>query len=206
MSATIVISACSSDVECAPIPPVRKRIVVLFGSPHKTGNTARMLSAFLSEKPEYDSLYFYYCYKENPSPCLDCGICKMGDACSQSDLEELVEEIKQADLLIIASPVYNLSFPSPLKAVLDRFQRFYQAKVFRKQILFPHPKEAVLLLNCGSKDSTGFDVILNQMKLILPLLNAKLVSTICVDHTDETPVHQNQLDFLQKEAQKVFRR
>lgn len=41
-------------------------------------------------------------------------------------------KLEDADAVIVATPVYNLSFPAPMKALFDRFQRYYEAHFRRK--------------------------------------------------------------------------
>ena len=48
-------------------------------------------------------------------------------------------KLEDADAVIVATPVYNLSFPAPMKALFDRFQRYYEAH-FRRKIAQPITK------------------------------------------------------------------
>ena len=40
-------------------------------------------------------------------------------------MDDFFEKFENADLIIFSSPVYNGTFPAPLKALVDRFQCYY---------------------------------------------------------------------------------
>ena len=183
-------------------------IVVLFGSPHKTGNTANALSAFMSHRRGGSYVYSYYCYKENPLPCYDCGMCKIGDACANRDLDELMDELKAADYIVIATPLYNNSFPAPLKAVIDRFQRFFNAKFFRNEKVKPKSKSVMLIVTCGSliEDHEELKVMLEkQLSCGFSLLNAHLDGIVIIDDLDSREPDNDKSNILFNSAAKFFK-
>lgn len=183
-------------------------IVVLFGSPHRTGNTAKVLSTFMSNRNGGSHVFSYYCYKENPLPCYDCGMCKIGDACANRDLDELMDELKNADYIVIATPLYNNSFPSPLKAVIDRLQRFYNAKFFRKEKEKLKSKTVALIVTCGSciDDKDELKCMLEkQLSWGLTLLNAKLDSITVIDNLDENELNSDDSNVLFNDAARFFK-
>ena len=85
-------------------------------------------------------------FELKPTPCNDCGYCKASDGCSKKDLDEFMNHYFDADLIVIASPVYLDAFPAPMKALFDRFQRFFCARL-RRHIEKPieKPKQAVTI-------------------------------------------------------------
>ncbi len=57
--------------------------------------------------------------------------------------------------MVVATPVYGLSFPAPLKAVFDRTQQYYEAYISR-HIKHPFEKPKGILLSVyGSNDKRG---------------------------------------------------
>ena len=106
-------------------------ILVLYGSPHKNGNTNELLNNFL-KNIFYDKINIINAYEKTAHPCIDCKHCRKEQSCVFNDLNDLHEFIKSANILIIATPVYNCSLPSPLKAIIDRMQRYYSEKMFLK--------------------------------------------------------------------------
>lgn len=177
----------------------KKSAVVLFGSPRSNGYTSTLLSYFLKELNAYE-ITFIDCYKENVHPCIDCGLCKSKETCKFHDLDNLDYYLRTTDLLIIATPVYNLSIPSPLKAIFDRMQRYFSARFYQnKKPPIKKAKNAVLLLTCGSNDERGPKIIITQIKMVFTILNSKLTGTIVWYDTDKGP----KIDKLIPEIQKI---
>lgn len=163
----------------------QKSAIVLFGSPKSDGFTSQLLNNFLFELSEYN-VKIINSYKENIHPCTDCGICKLTESCKYNDLDEFDYMIRTADLLIVATPVYNLSFPAPLKSVFDRMQRYFSAKFFQnKKLPIKKRKKAVLLLTSGSDNKSATQAIISQLKPIFTVLNTSLDYTITWNNTDK---------------------
>lgn len=161
-----------------------KKVLVLFGSPHKNGHTSNLLKYFLSFLPDCE-INFINAYEKNVCPCIDCGICKTAEKCFYDDMDDIDFYLRECDLVIIASPIYNASFPAPLKAIFDRMQRYYCAK-FDLKIIPPIKKEkqAVILLTQGSTDNSMEKSIMSQIKPILNLINTIQTEFISLTDTD----------------------
>ena len=89
----------------------------------------------------------------------------------------------------MASPVYNLSFPAPLKAVLDRFQRYFEARfsLGKKPAIEKHRK-AVLLVSAGANCREGVDIMEKQLRQSFSVMNTDLTDTVswlCTDGGEE---------------------
>ncbi len=158
--------------------------LVLFSSP-RNGYTKLLLDAFLDGLGGNYDVRLIDCYKLSPAPCRACGACEKADMCALSDLDEYDALLNKAELLVFASPVYNLSVPSPLKAIVDRSQRYF-SKRFSLGIRPPVSvrKKAVLLLTCGSSDRSGFDIITKQLVKMFTVLNTELYASVCMPNTD----------------------
>ena len=159
-----------------------KNACVLFGSPHKQGYTSKLLKYFLKFLPDY-SVHVVDAYKQNVNPCIGCGRCLKDYACIFEDMEAINSYLVSSDLLIIASPVYNASFPAPLKAIFDRLQRFYFARSQPKIYSFKK-KSVLILLTQGSGNIDYWPVIYAQISPILKVLNAKLCEKFILMDTD----------------------
>lgn len=165
-----------------------KKILVLLGTPHKNGNTVKMLDTFLkllSAEPEQVTVFDTY--KENLHPCMACSHCAHHEECAIHDSGDRLDQlIRECDLLVVASPVYNLSFPSPLKAAIDRFQRHFEAR-FSLGIRPPiaKPREAVLLACAGSPSADGIEIMEKQLRLCFSVMNTQLVGTAAWLSTDK---------------------
>ena len=97
-------------------------ILILFGSPRKGGNTELLAEAFAkgASAQHHVEIVSVRDYKVNP--CLGCNACfKANGICAQKDdMTIIYEKMSQADMLVIASPVYFYSISAQLKAIIDR--------------------------------------------------------------------------------------
>ncbi len=165
------------------------KALFLFGSPKRNSHTAALCGAFMQGLSKDYEVEIVRLFELMPKPCNDCGYCKASDGCSKKDLDALMESYFAADLVVVASPVYLLSYPAPMKALFDRFQRFYCAR-FRRGILKPveKPKKAVLLLISGDDGKEAQSVIEAQTRRAFSVMNTKIVGTVLAEHTDDAPV------------------
>ena len=171
-------------------------MLVLFSSPRKNGYTQKLLNSFLNAVGDKYDVKIIDCYKLMPKPCIHCGSCEQSDRCIFDDLDEYDKLLNRAELLVLASPVYNLSVPSPLKALIDRSQRYF-SKRFSLGIKPPVKthKKAILLLTCGSDDKSGFDIIEKQLSRMFTIINTKLYGKVYMPRTDRaesTAPYENQ--------------
>lgn len=181
--------------------------VILFGSPHKTENTAKLLSCFSVRLPDGPKPYFYYAYKENPSPCYGCGCCKLENKCVNDDLDELMKQLESCKHIIVASPIYNNSYPAPLKAVFDRFQRYYNSKFFIGVEPSYCEKKVIMLMTSGSEyknKASVLNLLESQIKNSLLLINARICGKFLIDGTDKAPVDFERFDSVAKKAVKAL--
>ena len=108
----------------------KKHMLVLFCSPNPHGSTRRLLDSFMEEfKDRVDwRTAEVNAYELNAHPCTGCRACAKKEKCTYDDLDKFDKELRKCDLLVVASPVYNDSFTSPMKAILDRTQRYFEAR------------------------------------------------------------------------------
>lgn len=159
---------------CSP-----ERVLVIFGSPHAEGPTARLTGAALAALPEGTRMMLWDCYARMPAPCNDCGYCRRQEGCSKRDLDEFYEDLEAADRLLFATPVYHGSFPAPMKAVLDRLQRYWSARfVLGIRPPIQKPKQGVLLTVSGSPSDEGGRLIERQLAPHLTVLNTVLIGAV----------------------------
>lgn len=101
------------------------RILVLNGSPHTKGNTKQMIDAFCegAEAVSHQVDVVDVC-KKNIAGCLACEYCHTkgnGKCVQKDDMQEVYSLLREADMLVIASPIYYHGISGQLKCVIDRF-------------------------------------------------------------------------------------
>lgn len=100
-----------------------KKIIVIMGSPHISGNISQALNAVVRGAEEYGaSCTQYDLCKLNIKNCLGCRKCiENGGICVlQDDMKQIFEDIKTADILLIGSPIYINQVNGYVKTFLDR--------------------------------------------------------------------------------------
>lgn len=165
-----------------------KRILLIDGSPHRNGYTSRLIRAFRGFCPPSGVWDVWRCYDYPVVPCDDCGYCHLHDGCSKPDLETFYRLLEAADILVIATPVHNLSYSSPLKTLLDRTQRYWAARFVRgKKPPIARHKQAVLL-TMAEADENGGEMVERQLRPTLTVLNAVLAASVHALSGDEPAV------------------
>ena len=98
------------------------KIVILKASPRKNGNSNALAAAFAEEaKKAGASVTEYDATNMQIGGCRSCyGCMTKGDCVIRDDFEKVAEGLRDADGIVIASPVYWYTFPAQLKAVIDR--------------------------------------------------------------------------------------
>lgn len=159
-------------------------MLIISSSPRKDGVVSQALLLLRQRMFNY-AIKEYNLYDFEPLPCIACGYCEYENGCSQKDLDVFFEDFEDADLLIFASPVYNNFFPSPMKALIDRFQRYFNAR-FKRGAKPPisKPKAAGLLAVSGSYCPRSVDYMKDTLEQSFTVLNTRLASVCYFDSTD----------------------
>ena len=101
-----------------------KRIMILNGSPRRKGNTAALAAAFAEgAEAAGASVTVFDLGSMNIHPCLGClaGASCSGSPCVQKDdMEAVYAAFRQADGIVLASPLYYWTISGQLKCALDR--------------------------------------------------------------------------------------
>jgi arsenate reductase len=101
------------------------------GSPRKKGNTAFLLSAFMQalEKLGAQTRIIEVAQK-NIIPCKEYVVCEKQGFCPIDDdiKTEIYPLIRQAEVVVLASPIFFYNMTAQLKAVVDRCQTFWARK------------------------------------------------------------------------------
>lgn len=106
------------------------KVAAINGSPHKDGNTGLALSEMAGVlRTEGIETEIIHIGNKPIRGCLGCGICfrKKDEKCIIRDdaLNEIIQRMKTADGLILASPVYYAGIAGTMKSFCDR--AFYVA-------------------------------------------------------------------------------
>lgn len=100
------------------------KIVVITGSPHKSGTTAALTEQFIKGAAESGhEIYRFDSALVKVHPCIGCDKCETGkNPCIfQDDMQELIPRLLEADVVVFSTPLYYHGYTAQLKAVIDRF-------------------------------------------------------------------------------------
>ena len=100
-----------------------KNIIVIQGGGRPKGNTAQLIEAFVKGAEEAGhNVAVISLIKNEVKGCLGCNACRYGKPCVQKDsFNDISSKIKDADLLVFASPLYFWTLSSRIKAFIERF-------------------------------------------------------------------------------------
>ena len=99
-----------------------KKVLILSGSPRRDGNSDILCNEFAKGATEAGHLVEKLRVAEmSISPCRACYACKSSGKCViKDDMAEVLQKMIDADIIVLASPVYFYSIDAQLKAVIDR--------------------------------------------------------------------------------------
>lgn len=165
----------------------KQKILLIEASNRENSLTLELAYFAVSLFKEHD-LTVCNVFSSTPLPCDGCNYCETAKKCRHRDLDGFFYEYENADIIIIATPVYNDSVPAPLKALIDRFQvyytRFYSSG--RLQPVKKHRK-AFFISTAGRDGEFPFTVIYRQLKNIFSITNAELLGGVMCPFTDTAP-------------------
>lgn len=172
-----------------------KRIMVLAinASPHKDkGNTALILSPFLEGMREAGAEVEVACTEDlSVNPCrgdMTC-LCRSSGRCIQSDdMNWILPIVRDADILVLASPLYVDGFTGPMKTFIDRLVPLSQMHIETRDGHSRHPlkdnrnRRIVLVSNCGFFEKDNFDPLIRHVNALARNFNAEFAGALVRPH------------------------
>ena len=109
-------------------------VLGLQGSPRIKGNTSALLSAFLAEAEMLGArTHQVHVARQNISPCLECGTCEKDGFCPvEDDMQSIYPLLWQADIIVMATPVFFYGPTAQMKALIDRTQALWARRYVHK--------------------------------------------------------------------------
>ena len=115
-------------------------ILVLNGSPRPKGNTAAMVAAFEEGAAlRGHHVDVIHVCKQHIAGCLACEYCHTkGDrrCIQQDDMQKVYPLLDQAEMIVLASPVYYHGFTGQLQCAINRIYALDKPKSLKKAALF----------------------------------------------------------------------
>lgn len=154
----------------------------------RSGGATEKLTAFAISKLGEPKVHTFDVFHRRFEFCDGCGACRKSGICRYRDLDDFWHIFSQSKLVIVSSPVYNGSFPAPLKALLDRTQAFYNGyfALGRKQMI-QGKRKMLLLISSGRDGDEAFSSMESSLRAVCSILNTEYVGGAKCAFTDTSP-------------------
>jgi multimeric flavodoxin WrbA len=159
------------------------KVLGIFGSPRKGGNTDLLLEEALKgaeqEGAEVERLRLT---DFSVTPCIECHGCDpTGDCVIPDDMQKIYPKLLEADIVILASPIFFYGVTAWTKALIDRSQAFWARKYLLKDpSLGKEGKKRIgFFISVGAtKGKRIFEGAILSVKYFFDVLNAEYVGEL----------------------------
>lgn len=156
-----------------------KKTVVLMASPRLQSNTdilaSRVIDGLRSVGTPEDVIEKIDLVELQEFVCCACGQCRAAGECLQfPEVTEILEKIKEADGLVLATPTWWLGPSSYLKIFMDHWGAFLRMD-YTSRIA---GKKAVIVACCGNPEANLSIQVCKDLSQILGFLQVKVVDIL----------------------------
>jgi multimeric flavodoxin WrbA len=159
------------------------KIVAIYGSPRRRGNTATLLKHAVQGAVDAGAQVNEIILRDlKMSPCLEIYACKKEGKCAiKDDFHNVVDQILSADGLILASPIFFYTVSAHTKILMDRCQSLWVKKYWIDKVPFGQwePKRKGLFISVGAtKGKKLFNGVLLTVKYFFDVLDMELFKSL----------------------------
>jgi len=110
------------------------KVLGLYGSPRKGGNTDQLLDKVLEGAQSAGAeVKRVYVRDLNLCGCIECGGCdKTGECVVQDDMQKIYPLLDWAEIIFLASPIFFYGVTAQAKALIDRAQAHWSRRLLEK--------------------------------------------------------------------------
>jgi len=165
------------------------KVLGIFGSPRRGGNTDILLEEALKgaemEGAEVERLHLT---DFNIIPCRECLQCSNDGKCIiLDDMQKIYPKLLEADVIILASPVFFYGVTAWAKALIDRCQALWSRKyILKDESLGKEGKrrKGFLISVGGTKGQRVFEGAILTAKYFFDVLNSEYVGELVFREVD----------------------
>ena len=101
---------------------MNKNVLVISASPRKGGNSDTVCDEFIRGAQESGNhAEKIFLASKNIKYCIGCGVCNTTQKCVQKDdMAEILDKMVEADVIVLATPVYFYTMDAQMKTLIDR--------------------------------------------------------------------------------------
>jgi multimeric flavodoxin WrbA len=178
------------------------KIIAVYGSPRRRGNTATLLKHSVKGAIEAGAEVQEIILRDQKmSPCLEIYGCKKDGQCAiKDDYQPVIEQILAAKGLMLASPIFFYSVSAHTKILMDRCQSLWVKKYWLDKVPFDQwkPKRKGLFISVGAtKGKKLFAGTLLSIKYFFDVLDMELWRSLLyrgLDFEDDVLKHPEYLE------------
>jgi multimeric flavodoxin WrbA len=159
------------------------KVLGLYGSPRRGGNTELLLEeALKGAEKEGAEVERIYLSDFTITPCKECHGCdNTGNCVILDDMEKIYPKLLEADVLILASPIFFYGVTAWAKALIDRSQALWARKYLIKDPTSGKEgkKRKGFFISVGAtKGQKVFEGAILTVKYFFDVLNAEYVDEL----------------------------
>ena len=181
------------------------------GSPRKKGNTSFLLSSFMQAVEKLGAqTKIVDVTQKNITPCKEFVVCEKKGFCPIDDdiKTEIYPLIRQAEVVVLASPIFFFNMTAQLKAVVDRCQLFW-ARKYKLKLTDPakQTKRGFLLSVGASKGKSLFEGIELTAKYFFDAIDARFEGSLTyreIEGPKDMAKHPQVLEDVEKTASELI--
>ena len=158
-------------------------ILGLQGSPRKGGNTDILLKTFMDAAARAGAtVNTIQAAKAGVADCIGCGYCEKHGTCVITDdpmATDIYGLMRQAELIVAASPVYFYGVSAQLKKLIDRCQTLWSRKyIYRLKDPMAATRQGILLSVAASQGRQLFDGVHLTAKYFFDAIDARFAHAL----------------------------
>ncbi len=165
------------------------KVVGIFGSPRKGGNTEILLEeALKGAEKEGAAVERFHLRDLHITPCTECLQClQKGECVVLDDMQKIYPKLLESDIIILASPIFFYGVTAWAKALVDRSQALWARKyVLKDPSLGKEGKrrKGFFISVGGTKGQKVFEGAILTAKYFFDVLNADYTGELVFRNVD----------------------
>ncbi|MEJ5365054.1 MAG: flavodoxin family protein [Desulfosoma sp.] len=165
------------------------RIVALYGSPRRSGNTSTLLTHAVEGAREAGaSVQCFYLRDLKISPCLELyGCTKSGRCIIEDDFQKVAEAVTDAHGIMLASPIFFYTVSAHTKIFMDRCQSLWVKRYWIDGVPFgskDYPRRGFFIAAGATRGKRLFDGVLLTVRYFFDAVGADLWGSLLVRGVD----------------------
>jgi len=173
------------------------KVLGLIGSPRVDGNTTKLVNAILEGAAENGAeTKVYNLSRLDLNPCKGCMTCKIDGKCViDDDMQQLYDEIQEADAVVLGSPLYMWEVTAQTKLFIDRLIAFINPDFSTR---LKGSKKFVLAYTQGNPDPNTFKQYFDYMEGLFSFIHLDVRGSIVAANTHAPEDILQQPDILEQ--------